>query len=155
MQQITAKVKIFISQPMYGLTDEEIRKTYEYYTEKLKNKFPNAEFIFAINDAYEGSEFNRIDCLGRSITAMSNADFVAFLPGWKTANGCQIHHYVIERYGIIEIEPFEYLSQAELSRYWDEDHEIEEAHCKRNNLDYYPNSNVPERRYMATPRRGY
>lgn len=137
MQQITANVKIFISQPMYGLTEEEIRKTYEYYKEKLKNKFPNAEFISAINDTYEGTDFNRIDCLGRSITASSKADFVAFLPGWTHANACQVERNVAESYGIIVIQPSDYLSQTELNEYYDEDREIEEAYCKRDKRSRY------------------
>lgn len=149
MQQITANVKIFISQPVNGLSFDEIRKAYEYYTEKLKNKFPNAELISALNDTYkdEEKEVNRIECLGRSITAMSEADFVTFLPGWTTADGCLVERNVADRYGIMVIKPIDYLSQTELNEYYAKDREIEEAYCKRNNVNRYSKNSIPVPKY--------
>ena len=149
MQQITANVKIFISQPMYGLTAEEIQKACKYYKEKLKNKFPNAEFISALNDTYkdEEKEINRIECIGRSITAMSEADFVTFLPGWTTADGCQVERNVADRYKIMVIKPSDYLSETELNEYYAKDREIEEAYCKRSNINRYSKNSIPVPKY--------
>lgn len=92
--------KLFISQPMKGLTSEDIE----------------AERDNAIKDAIEiyGEELSVIDSfiknvpatakplwfLGKSIELLSTADVAYFCKGWETARGCVIEHECAVSYGI-------------------------------------------------------
>lgn len=74
--------KIFISQPMNGKTDEEIKK------EREKAPIGAKPLWF----------------LGKSIELLSNANVVYFVKGWKEARGCRIEHQCAVQYGIDRIE---------------------------------------------------
>lgn len=94
--------KLFVSVPMKGRTEEEIRKSIE----KMKQ----------IAEIYEGEELELIDSyiednppkdnnqaiwyLGESLKKLSEADvFVCIDESWAW-NGCQTEREVAERYGI-------------------------------------------------------
>lgn len=94
--------KLFVSVPMKGRTEEEIRASIE----KMKK----------IAETYEGEELELIDsyiagdvpmnynhaiwCLGRSIQSLAKADiFIGITDTWDWA-GCYIEAEVAGRYGI-------------------------------------------------------
>ena len=99
--------KIFISQPMRGLTDEEILNKRE---EIIKNaekliKEP-VELIDSFIEDYPG-EINKhipVFYLGKSIQFLSQADIAYFGGDWRNARGCKIEHEVAKQYGIEIIE---------------------------------------------------
>jgi len=83
-------MKVFISQPMRGLTDEEIKVNREKAENLIRLKYnDDVEFIDSLikedapKDSNPGAYF-----LGRSIQLMSLADVVVFLPGYDKARGC-------------------------------------------------------------------
>lgn len=105
--------KLFISLPMAGKSEEEIRNKMAEYKE-------NAEYLM-------GEELELIDTLivdappedikdvgiwylGRSITMMADADVVYFGRGWRSARGCVVEYEAAYRYKILRIED---------SPYWD------------------------------------
>lgn len=90
-------MKVFISQPMKGLSKEEIlRKRQEAKLDLfLKLKSYNIEFI----DAYMRYS-NPILSIGESIKNMAEADVVYFMRGWEKHRGCRIEHEVAVQYGI-------------------------------------------------------
>lgn len=97
--------KLFISQPMRGLTDEEILKTREEI--RLKAEKTIGEPVELINSFF--GDFKPIGnipvCyLGKSISLLAEADVVYFGEGWKDARGCKIEHEVAVQYGINIIE---------------------------------------------------
>ena len=93
------KIKIFISQPMNGKTNEEIEDERNYIIGRLATQFPRAEIIDSFfKDAPHNAK--PLWYLGESIKLMSEADVVFFCDGWQIARGCQIEHDCALEYGI-------------------------------------------------------
>lgn len=96
--------KVFISQPMKGLTDDEILKTrneVKLYLERVAGR-P----IEIISSFIEGepvnikNDFIAVWYLGKSIQSLSQADMVYFCDGWDKARGCKIEHEIAKQYGL-------------------------------------------------------
>ena len=99
--------KIFISQPMRGLSDEEILKAREKILIKAEKKIGEpVELIDSFIEDYPG-EINKhipVYYLGKSIDFLSQADIAYFGGDWRNARGCKIEHEVAKQYGIEIIE---------------------------------------------------
>ena len=99
--------KLFISQPMRGLKDEEILKTREEI--KTRAEIVIGEEVKIINsfiDEYPG-EINKslpVWYLGKSIQLLSQADIAYFGGDWRNARGCKIENEIARAYGIKIIE---------------------------------------------------
>lgn len=95
--------KLFISQPMAGKTDEEIKETrkkaIEYAELLLGEKVEVIESFFEEAPA----EAKPLWFLGKSIELLSQADIVYFVKGWDKARGCKIEHQCAVAYGIKSI----------------------------------------------------
>ena len=92
-------MKIFLSQPMNGKTDEQIRterKNIEVYLRYLFKK--DIEIIDTVLDLEEGT--HPLVYLGKSIELMADADIVCFMDGWRMARGCIIEHEAALRYNL-------------------------------------------------------
>lgn len=90
-------MKIFISQPMKGLSEKEIKSNREKAIKKIKSLYgDDAEII----DSYIGGGGTPLWCLGKSIELLSTADVAYFLKGWNTARGCRIEYMCADNYGI-------------------------------------------------------
>lgn len=107
MQDVTMRKKAMISQPMNGLTDEEIEKTRNKaikHLERLGYKVVNTLFT---DDLYSESAMKDRDImnipvyyLAKSLESMSFCDAVYFCDGWEDYRGCRIEHDVAEEYGL-------------------------------------------------------
>ena len=97
-------MKVFISQPMRGKSNEEIllernqmiKKVNEIATEKpevIDSFFENAP-----------AEAKPLWFLGKSLELLSTADIAVFAKGWEEARGCRIEHECCVQYGIKTIE---------------------------------------------------
>ena len=99
--------KLFISQPMRGLSDEEILKAREEIRVRAENTIGEpVVLIDSFIEDYPG-EINKhipIWYLGKSIQFLSQADIAYFGGDWKNARGCKIEHEVATQYGIDRIE---------------------------------------------------
>ena len=99
--------KLFISQPMKGLTDEEILKAREEIRKKAEKAIGEpVELIDSFIKEYPG-EINKsvpVYYLGKSIQLLSQADIAYFGGDWRNARGCLIEHEVATQYGIKIIE---------------------------------------------------
>lgn len=96
--------KLFISQPMNGKTDEEIKRMREQaikYAETLMG-----EKLEPIESFFERAPVDAkpLWFLGKSIQLLSQADVVYFVKGWNKARGCKIEHQCAVKYGIRRIE---------------------------------------------------
>ena len=92
-------MKIMISQPMRGKTNEEIRKEREELVKKLTSK--GHQVIDTIIDDFidgEGDDY-AIKCLSKSIEHIADVDAVVFMPGWEQARGCRVEYVVARDYG--------------------------------------------------------
>ena len=95
--------KLFISQPMRGLTDEEILKV----REEIKNRAEKTigetlELINSFIEDYpeENNKFISVWYLGKSIQFLSQADIAYFGGNWRNARGCKIEYEIANAYGI-------------------------------------------------------
>lgn len=95
-------MKVMISQPMKGRTNEEIIEERSKVVDFLKEH--NFEIVDNIFD-YENSQIKdkAVFYLGKSIEKMAEVDAVVFMKGWETARGCTLEYDVARLYGKIVI----------------------------------------------------
>ena len=96
--------KLFISQPMRGKTDEEIK------TERAKAIETASELmgepVEVIDSFFEKAPVNAkpLWFLGKSLELLSTADVAYFIGEWKNYRGCKIENTCAKEYGIETIE---------------------------------------------------
>lgn len=90
-------MKVFLSQPMSGKEEQEILLERAYITDLLKERL--GEDIDILHTYYDGPE-PPLCKLGKAIQALSEADMVYFLPGWKDSRGCKIEYQCAMEYGL-------------------------------------------------------
>lgn len=97
-------MKLFISQPMRGKTDEEILKERERAIEKVKSQV--GEKVEVIDSFFQSAPVNAkpLWFLGKSLELMSDADVAYFVKGWEDFRGCKIENICAREYGIEVIE---------------------------------------------------
>lgn len=98
-------MKVFISQPMKGKTEEEIleeRKKLIELAEDIVEK-PVEVIDSYFKDAPKTEDnviVDRVWYLGKSIQKLAEADAAVFGNGWSITPGCIIEHQVCELYDI-------------------------------------------------------
>ena len=94
-------MRVFISQPMNGMTDDEIKNERKKAIEKVRAEYPD-EDIKIINNLFSEAPRTAIPlwCLGKSLELLSTADLAFFAEGWKDARGCRIEFECAMAYGI-------------------------------------------------------
>ena len=90
-------MKIFISQAMNGLTEEQIRERRARITEYLETQFDDFEIIKSI---LEPGEHPPLWYLGKSIEMLSEADLAVFDENWYKSRGCRIEFECCVQYNI-------------------------------------------------------
>lgn len=96
--------KIFISQPMNGLSDLQISKDRARVIEGLYNEGYKPDEITIIDTYIEENVPDNVNnglwYLGKSLELLSDADIAVFAKGWRNARGCQIEFKCAKEYGI-------------------------------------------------------
>ena len=93
--------KIFISQPMNGMSDAEIIKRRDEINTKVNAYFKEeCIFIDSFHKPIELVNKGRVAMLGHSIQLMADADVVVFGVGYEDTNGCKIEYNVCQLYHI-------------------------------------------------------
>lgn len=95
-------MKLFVSQAMSGLSDEEILTKREELIQLAKEylNVPDLEVIDSFHKTPDLIEKGRVAVLGHSIQLMADADVVIFSENWQHANGCRVEQNVCDLYGI-------------------------------------------------------
>ena len=88
-------MKIMISQPMRGKTNEQIRQEREDLVKELESQ--GHEVIDTVLDISENK--SPIYYLSKSLELLDKAEAVVFMKGWQDARGCRIEHQVAVDYG--------------------------------------------------------
>lgn len=92
-------MKYFISQPMNGLTDEQIKQTRSELEDYFRANDSEAEFIDSfLDDVPQGA--SPLWLLGESIKLLSFADIAVFAYGFESARGCKLEFECANKYGI-------------------------------------------------------
>ena len=85
---------VFISQPMKGLTANDIKANRKKAIDLITLKYNgDVEFIDSFNEG------DVVYYLGKSIQTMADADIVVFLPGYEKERSCMIEYNVARSYG--------------------------------------------------------
>ncbi len=91
-------MKIMISQPMRGKTNEQIRKEREMLIHQLElNGYEVVDTV--INEEPPKNIDEAIYYLSKSIEFIGKVDAVYFMKSWEKARGCKIEHEVAVEYG--------------------------------------------------------
>lgn len=94
-------MRVFISQPMNGKTDAEIKNERKKAIEAVRKEYPDEQIIIIDNLSEEDYEIdNPMWNLGESLKLLSTADLAFFAEGWDNAIGCLIEHECAVVYGI-------------------------------------------------------
>lgn len=96
-----------ISQPMAGLTNDEIEETRNRFLQYAEsNSMEVVNTLFTDEWYSKESMLKRgviqipVCFLAKSIEAMSLCDVAYFAKGWENARGCRIEHEVAKQYGL-------------------------------------------------------
>lgn len=113
----TAPIRLFVSQPMSGRGEEEIRakraeavrfvrKMTRCDVELLDSDFPGLEpsatVVQAVGSACR-TKGRPLQHLARSLALLAEADLAYFAEGWQDARGCRIEKACADEYGIDHI----------------------------------------------------
>lgn len=98
-------MKLFISQPMNGLSNEEILAERDRIVDVVQDMYKDDE-IEVVDSFFKDAPHDAAPLwfLGKSLECMSTADIVFFGKGWKDARGCRIERICAESYGLSCIE---------------------------------------------------
>lgn len=101
-------MKLFISQPMKGKTDEEILKVRERAIKSAKKYLDKDEEVEVIDSFFQNApaDARPLWFLGKSLELLSTADVAYFAKGWENARGCRIENTCAIEYGIEVIEDY-------------------------------------------------
>jgi len=91
-------MKVMISQPMRGKTNEEIRLERESLVEELKKEGHIVVDTIISKEAPKNMD-EAIYYLSKSIEYIGKVDGVVFMPFWESARGCRIEYAVAKEYG--------------------------------------------------------
>lgn len=92
--------KLFVSQPMNGLNNEEILKARNAAILAAEDKYCH---VFDVIDSFfENAPVNSrpLWYLGESLKKLAEADVAIFAHGWQKSRGCKIEHEAAVAYGI-------------------------------------------------------
>lgn len=90
-------MKIMISQPMNGKTNEQIKNERAELVKRLTEE--GHEVIDTVFDEAPKGIDEPIFYLAKSIEFIGKVDGVVFMPNWNKARGCKIEHEVAVEYG--------------------------------------------------------
>lgn len=96
-------MKIFISQPMQGLPQEEIDSLREEILSWADSAYDDFTPI-PIFSEFQLSGKSPVEGLSLSLHMLSDADLVIFAPEWNKHRGCVIEHAVCTMYEIPYVE---------------------------------------------------
>ena len=96
--------KLFISQPMQGKTDNEIKSERKLAVKKAEDLLK--EPVEIIDSFFEGApaEAKPLWFLGKSFELLSTADVAYFAKDWDKYRGCKMENTAAKEYGIKSIE---------------------------------------------------
>lgn len=98
-------VKVFISQPMNGKSEEEIQRTREKAIASIRKDLKDLGEEVEVLESYFEDYNPDAGCvplkyLAKSLKLLADADIAYFAKGWEDARGCRIENICAIEYGI-------------------------------------------------------
>lgn len=103
-------VRLFISQPMRGKSDEEIEREREDLIAIAKAVYAERGEVEVIDSFFKGGLVVPAGAkaplyyLSKSLELLATADVAIFAEDWREARGCRIEHECADGYGVARIE---------------------------------------------------
>ncbi len=99
-------LKVFISQPMNGKTNEEIEAVRQKAIASVQAEVN--EEVEVVDSFFKDAPHDAkpLWLLGKSLELLSTADIAYFAKGWEEARGCRIENECAIAYGIEVIEDY-------------------------------------------------
>lgn len=98
------EVTVFISQPMRGKTEDEIKSARNEAINVINGLFYNATILDSYFPDYSYSEYDSLNkdlwYLSKSLEVLAKANYAVFLPGYENARGCSLEKECCDKYGI-------------------------------------------------------
>jgi hypothetical protein len=105
-------MKIMISQPMKGRTEEEIRSERAAVVVELQEQGHEVvDTVFDLGPDIR-PDVRPLKYFAKSIETMADVDAVYFMSGWEAARGCRIEHEIAYQYGKQLLEPAHHLNRV-------------------------------------------
>lgn len=94
-------MKLFISTPMNGLTDDQIKATFKRVREEASEQLccDTTATQTVSNVIFGKIGRSRLQMLGHSISLLDTVDAIIFTTGFTKASGCLIEYHVVNEYG--------------------------------------------------------
>ncbi len=97
--------RVFISQPMRGRKDDEIRAERDAILAQFVERFHGEEveeIKSFLPDEFHAADFKNVALayLGKSLMLLAGADVAVFVQGYAEARGCRIEHEAAVAYGV-------------------------------------------------------
>lgn len=91
--------KVYVSQPMRGKSEAQICLERSKAIERARKLLGEpVDIVPSYDPAF--AEITPLECIGKSIELMAQADVAYFVPGWENARGCLIEHECAVMYGV-------------------------------------------------------
>lgn len=103
-------VRLFISQPMRGKSDEEIESEREDLIAIAKSVYAGRGEVEVIDSFFKGGLDVPVGAkaplyyLSKSLELLATADVAIFAKDWREARGCRVEHECADGYGVSRIE---------------------------------------------------
>ena len=96
--------KVFISQPMKGKTEEQIKMERQNLVDIITKA--GGSVIDSVFHDFDEEKYRKVPLvyLSRSIDLLATADIAIFMVGWKYARGCRIEYECCKDYEIDTVE---------------------------------------------------
>jgi hypothetical protein len=92
-------MKVFISQAMAGLSNEEIEAKRNAAIEHMRNTHNDKE-IEVLDSFFKDNTMTPIECFAQGLALMAQADIVLFVSEWSKSRGCMLEHQIASAYGL-------------------------------------------------------
>lgn len=96
--------KVFISQPMRGMSDDTIMSERKRLINVARAFLEDEVDVIDSFIVDSPQDAKPLWFLGKSLELMSEADIAVFAKGWQNYRGCRIEHDCAHAYGIKTIE---------------------------------------------------
>ena len=90
-------MKVMISQPMKGKTEQQIREERAELVKELEEQ--GHEVVDTVFDDFPDGQATPLHYLAKSIEFLASVDCLVCMPGWENARGCKIEEQCAKEYG--------------------------------------------------------
>ena len=115
-------MNVFISQPMIGLTNDELKKYRSKVLDMIQRRYPTEKIRFITNPLIANlphDDNSIVWYLGKSLECIASANLVFFSKGWEIDYICSLQHAICRYYNIPIIHEDEYFTHESTYYHYD------------------------------------